>query len=422
MENKPTNDATRYMRDGEARHISSLLDEAIEKMEKERVPLHTALPKFSIKGGGESSFDPYAAPVKPLPESARKVKADVFTPRERTLTAQPVVLKASSGADLVYSLQMVNTQKQLCGPLWYEGEVCVLFADTNVGKSLLGVQIADMITRGKGCETSLPELSPDTEEQKVVYVDFELSTVQFGRRYSCDLPDGSKKVYGFSPSFYRSELDFSGMIGRDIADASLPSLLFDSVKSVVEEVGAKVLIVDNITYMATSTESAVDALPLMKKFLDLKKSHSLSLLLLAHTPKRSASRPLCINDIQGSKMIANFADSCFAIGKSRQGEDIRYIKQIKQRNTEQIYGSENVIQCMIGHLKEDFIGFMSMGTSHECIHLEHPEQPFSDTTRTDRRAEARKLKESGKTPDEIASELNVSRASVYRWIKEKETA
>ena len=38
----------------------------------------------------------------------------------------------------------------LFGPLWHEGELCILTADTNVGKSILGVQIADCITKGMG--------------------------------------------------------------------------------------------------------------------------------------------------------------------------------------------------------------------------------------------------------------------------------
>ena len=31
--------------------------------------------------------------------------------------------------------------------LWYEGEVCCLFADSNLGKSILAVQMADEIAR-----------------------------------------------------------------------------------------------------------------------------------------------------------------------------------------------------------------------------------------------------------------------------------
>ena len=58
------------------------------------------------------------------------------------------------------------------------------------------------------------------------------------------------------------------------------------------------------------TESAADAMPLMKKLVALKKRHDLSILLLAHTPKRALCNPsLTRNDLQGSKMLINFADS-----------------------------------------------------------------------------------------------------------------
>jgi hypothetical protein len=37
--------------------------------------------------------------------------------------------------------------KMLFGEFWRQGELCILFADTNVGKSVLAVQIANSITR-----------------------------------------------------------------------------------------------------------------------------------------------------------------------------------------------------------------------------------------------------------------------------------
>jgi hypothetical protein len=45
-------------------------------------------------------------------------------------------------------------------------------------------------------------------------------------------------------------------------------------------------------------------------------------------------RPLSANDLQGSKMLINFCDSAFAIGKSSNDKDLRYLKQIKQRSKE----------------------------------------------------------------------------------------
>ena len=45
----------------------------------------------------------------------------------------------------------------------------------------------------------------------------------------------------------------------------------------------------------------------LKYLKKLKSKHGLSILALAHTPKRDATKPLGRNDLQGSKMLINFA-------------------------------------------------------------------------------------------------------------------
>jgi hypothetical protein len=62
-----------------------------------------------------------------------------------------------------------------------------------------------------------------------------------------------------------------------------------------------VLIIDNLTYLRDETENARNALPLMKFLKELKSKHGLSILALAHTPKRDSSKPLGRNDLQGIK-------------------------------------------------------------------------------------------------------------------------
>ncbi len=62
----------------------------------------------------------------------------------------------------------------LFGELWCEGEICILFADTNVGKSILATQIADDIGKGKNEEG----LKVEVEPQPITYFDFELSDKQ----------------------------------------------------------------------------------------------------------------------------------------------------------------------------------------------------------------------------------------------------
>lgn len=82
--------------------------------------------------------------------------------------------------------------------------------------------------------------------------------------------------------------------------------------------------------------------------------------------------PISKNNIAGSKHLANFADSIFAIGESSQDKSIRYIKQLKSRETEVEYDSENVIECII---KKDhnYLHFELQRFGREREHLRQSE-------------------------------------------------
>ena len=87
-----------------------------------------------------------------------------------------------------------------------------------------------------------------------------------------------------------------------------------SVIGRIRESDARVLIVDNISWLNTSNVGANATLRLMKALKKIKTDHEISILVLAHTPKRALARSLTVNDLAGSKMLANFADNMFAIG------------------------------------------------------------------------------------------------------------
>lgn len=240
--------------------------------------------------------------------------------------------------------------QMLFGELWFEGELCILFAETGLGKSILAVQIGTSISEGQ----QINGFKLETEKQPVLYFDFELSDKQFENRYSINY----EQHYTFDSNFIRVELNPEANIPES---QTFEDFLSYSLERSITETGAKVLIIDNLTYLKTETEKAKDALPLMKHLKALKNKYGLSLLALAHTPKRDLSKPITRNDLQGSKMLMNFCDSSFSIGESATDKNLRYIKQIKQRNTEQIYDAENVCVCQIekphSFLKFGFIGF-----------------------------------------------------------------
>ena len=82
---------------------------------------------------------------------------------------------------------------------------------------------------------------------------------------------------------------------------------------------------------------------LMIQLNNLKKRYALSILVLAHTPKRSLDCPITSNDLAGSKRLYNFFDSVFTIGKSAQDGGLRYVKQLKVRYGTFSHDADNVI-------------------------------------------------------------------------------
>lgn len=247
--------------------------------------------------------------------------------------------------------------KMLFSEFWHEGEVCILFADTNLGKSILAVQIADSISRG----APIPGFKLEALTQTVLYFDFELTDKQFQNRYSIDY----ENPYDFKNNLLRVEINPNS----DIPEGStFEDFLNRSIENAIIKTNAKALIIDNLTYLRSETEKAKDALPLMKQLKALKNKYNLSLLILAHTPKRDLSKPITRNDLQGSKMLINFCDSSFSIGESFTDKSIRYLKMIKARNTEIIFDAENVCVCHICK-PSNFLKFELLDFGSESKHL-----------------------------------------------------
>lgn len=290
--------------------------------------------------------------------------------------------------------------KKLFGELWFEKELCILFSDTNLGKSILSVQIANSLSKG----ISTANLINECEAQKVLYLDFELTAKQFENRYSTDF----KNHYIFYDNFLRSELDLE-KIRNDSTD--FEEELLQSLESEITHYDAKIVIVDNITYLKNETEKAKDALRLMKILNSIKKKLDISILVLAHTPKRDASKPISKNDVSGSKNIMNFCDSSFAIGESFTQNGQRYIKQIKERNCPKIYHSENILVYEITK-KNSFLQFEFIDFGIEMEHL----IPKVKTDIVERNNKIIELHKAGHNNCEIGRRINVSEGTVRNVI------
>lgn len=289
--------------------------------------------------------------------------------------------------------------KMLFSELWVEGELCVLFADTNVGKSILAVQIADSISKGVPIEN----FKLEADKQRILYFDFELSSKQFEARYSSNYYNH----YQFDDNFIRSEIDVNSSIHPSYRTIQ------DHLEAEIVEQGCSIIIVDNLSYIAQDNEKGSLALDLMTRLKELKTKHGLSILVLSHTPKREFDRPISNNDLQGSKNISNFADSIVAIGKSYSDSNLRYIKQIKQRNFEHIYNEENVILCKLSKGEtNNFLQFQFVGYDSEYNHLNYVRSNSKEALKQ----YAKQLRIDGLNNSKIARELAVSEGTIRNWL------
>ena len=310
------------------------------------------------------------------------------------------MLKAMTANEWLEQAKNRPIPRMLFSEMWFESELCILFADTNLGKSILAVQIGNSISTG----LPIPGFKMEASKQPILYFDFELTEKQFENRYT----DNYTNHYSFDDNFIRVEVNTDATNPDSL---SFEEYLFQSIEKTIIERNSKVLIVDNITYLKNETEQSKHALPLMKYLKELKNKFELSILALAHTPKRDNSQPININHIQGSKMLANFMDSSFAIGHSQTDKSIRYIKQIKQRFVEKIYDAENVCVCQINK-PSNFLQFEFVDFGSEYDHLRMP----SDSDRSQKIADVMEMKKQGKSNIEIAEIYDVTEGAVRKWL------
>jgi predicted ATP-dependent serine protease len=250
--------------------------------------------------------------------------------------------------------------KQLFGQFWIEGEMTVLFSDTGIGKSILAVQIADAITKGKEILGFKPEVSP----QKVVYFDCELSGKQFEHRYSNEYKDH----YSFSPLFRRARPNL-----EKLQDSGLDyeTIAIEDIETIAKNWGIKIFIIDSLSYLIYGSDKTLRTVPILMALRKLSKKYGLSILIVDHTKKVRWLKPIDINHLYRPKTIFKYVDAVFALGESTKDSKSRYIKQIKCRDGEFLYNARNVINCVL-EKPFNFLGFTFTGYGRESEHLKKP--------------------------------------------------
>ena len=354
------------------------------------LPLPAILAPAAGEGPDDEEFDPEPAEVP--------VRSPFFAPRHDP--SEPFIIH--DGETWLQSAATAPAVQTLFDRFWYQGELCILFADTNAGKSVLAVQIGDSISRG----AAIGDFEPPPGPARVLYFDFELTDRQFHRRYSSEGQDN----YAFSKNFFRAVMNPDCDRARRFDSYEL--YIINALENALLVNTPAVLIIDNITCLRYSTHATSGALSLMRSLQQIKSRYQLSILVLAHTPKRNPVKPLGQNDLQGSKMLINFADSAFAIGESQALPGVRYLKQVKQRSTREYYGAENV--CLCSMVKPgNFLHFSFTTRATEANHLMH----YSRQQRQHAETHIAELSSEGLSIRQIAARLDIAVATVHRALK-----
>lgn len=260
------------------------------------------------------------------------------------------IFSAMTANETIEAAKTQKNPKKLWKEFWIENEVCCLFADANVGKSILAVQISNAIAEklNKG--------------ETILYYDFELSKKQFELRYT---DEKNKSTFKFNDKFIRVELDADKVKEYcETTKENFEDIIMKAIEANIVKYNSKTFIVDNLSWLVNMKDNPTTAGKLMQNLCTLKKKYGASILVLSHTPKRNLGSPLTQNSLSGSKKLTNFFDAMFAVGMSLLDPSLRYIKQIKVRTGEFKYGADHVEICKI-EKRGSFLGFEHVGYSTE---------------------------------------------------------
>ena len=287
--------------------------------------------------------------------------------------------------------------KKMFGEFWFEGELCILFGRTNTGKSNLAFQIAMGIAK----ESSDSEhFTYEGDHKTILYFDLELSERQVSSRL--------KGAKGTGDRFLRVSYD-----SAFFHDSKTQQTAFEEIDQMIKEYKPAALILDNISVFHPDNEKASDATGLLNQLNGLKRRHNLPILAIGHTPKISTGVPIEITHLQGSAQMGNLIDSAFAIGTTKD-MNRKYLKQVKVRETEFRYDSENVLLIEFSQ-EGDWVHFVPVEQTQEYELLSFGGGSNKDVLQA-RDNEIFEMYMKGVPREEIQSTYNIGKTRYYEII------
>lgn len=302
-----------------------------------------------------------------------------------------------SAKSIIANPKYLDPPKSVFGTFLFQNELGILFGDTNSAKSILAVDIGISFSSHYHFWGEEPMTAPSIDG-KVYYYDLEQSTRQFARRYiQAPFREG-----------YFERISFSIM---EYGNAGVEQLILE-IESRMELEVPQLIIVDNIQCILAQNLSVTKIKYLMQKLKMLKELNPLlTVLMVGHTVKRNLRKPLDQNNLAGSKVIANFADSIFGISNSAVSPSTRYIKQLKSREVPRM---EEVAVCNI--VSEPYLHLELFDFEDEKDHLDETTATRTSQINEMVKQRAHQLHVEGMSIRDIASELGISKSHAHRIV------
>lgn len=299
--------------------------------------------------------------------------------------------------------------KMLCGEMWYEGELAVLYGETATGKSVFATQLGNSIARGRDFGPFEVEGRP----RKVLYFDLKLDSRKWLTRYSEDMYDDEtkRKRHRFSKNFTRVHIRTEMRLPKGHQSFTLP--FARALRQYIKQKKPDVVIFDSLTRLKHSNDVTRDVLPVMRELMRLKREMNISILALVQSQPLHLSGAMQMTDLRGMRSVCNAADSIFGIAAGKLSGD-RYVKQLRSYVGERLYDESHV---PVFRLEKPHFERMLGLTFRHFARESSARRSLIDLDRCPVMEEAKALRDKGHSIRAIAVILSVSKTSVQRMLQ-----
>ena len=265
---------------------------------------------------------------------------------------------------------------------WREGELALMFGEAGAGKSLLAMQLADMLAAGG----DIPWFRMECPAGKTLYVDLSMSDRQFASRHSYRGKRGEDRAWQVSRRLYcdrpADESELLEWLERQISTEKLRYVIIDDLSSVMR-----------------TCDGTRETVAMMRGLRRMCGRFGVSILVVMQSEAPKANAGVSERDLGRQRVLCRLADSVFAIGHHRRRAGYVYLAQMRSHSSKPTWTVNNAIQAKVREYR---------GT----VHLQF-EMKISEEERALINA-VKDLRRKGLSFRDVAAKLKISKSRAHR--------